>query len=317
MRRISVVMIFLIFLIPFLGAQVDVASSLDNNKMLIGDQCTYRIELKSNQILTSIIAEIEKIDTSGKIEILNQTQWSDSLSNIYSKEWTFTCFDSGYYQLLPIPIMFSSNGQKQRVFSKQLAFFVDNPLIDSSGMADIKSIIEEPATIEDYLTIIYGFIGLLIAAFLIWFFVFKKKKRVNVKEVIVMPKPAHELALNKLQILKERKLWQQEKVKEYYSELTFIAREYLEKRYEIRALEFTTHEILDKLKTYNLNSELQLSLKNILHSADIVKFAKGKPAAELHEQFWAETEAFILKTKQSMESDQKQGKNKTDNSSID
>ena len=89
----------------------------------------------------------------------------------------------------------------------------------------------------------------------------------------------------KLNELDEKLLWQNNKVKEYYSELTEIVRGYIERELKVPALEKTTDEIIEMLTDFN-NAETILTtketikkLKDLLQEADLVKFAKSKPLA--------------------------------------
>ena len=91
----------------------------------------------------------------------------------------------------------------------------------------------------------------------------------------VMPKP-WEIALDSLQRLKTRKLWEQGMEKEYFTELTDILRAYLFERFGINAMEMTTRQIMDKIYESDLRDKKDY-MKQILNVADFVKFAKVRP----------------------------------------
>jgi hypothetical protein len=90
------------------------------------------------------------------------------------------------------------------------------------------------------------------------------------------------LALKKLRVLAQKALWRSGAVKEHCAELTFILREYLEKRYEVPALESTSEELLSRLKSTDFPMELRPDLENILAQADLAKFAKAIPPEEFY-----------------------------------
>ena len=83
--------------------------------------------------------------------------------------------------------------------------------------------------------------------------------------------------------LEKKELWQKGSVKEYYSELTDIARNYIEEAIEIPAMESTTSELIEALKRASLKKKMKISpeilenLERVLKQADLVKFAKSKP----------------------------------------
>ncbi|WP_235921983.1 hypothetical protein [Flavobacterium phycosphaerae] len=86
-----------------------------------------------------------------------------------------------------------------------------------------------------------------------------------------------------LQQLERKELWQKGEIKNYYSELTDIARNYIEEEIHIPAMESTTSELIEGLRKAAKQQKLKLSnetvanLEKVLMQADLVKFAKVKP----------------------------------------
>jgi hypothetical protein len=93
------------------------------------------------------------------------------------------------------------------------------------------------------------------------------------------PRPAHEIALEELDALRDERLYQAGKIKEYYSGLSEIVRRYFEARYRIRAMESTSFQFLRDIKRYLSEADLQSILENLLSDADLAKFAKHQPDA--------------------------------------
>jgi len=104
-------------------------------------------------------------------------------------------------------------------------------------------------------------------------------------------------------------LWQNNKIKEYYSELTEIVRGYIERELKVPALENTTDEVLAMIKDFKNADSIETSketikkLKDLLQEADLVKFAKSKPLAIEIEDDRRDAEFIIgnLKPKQIIE----------------
>ena len=129
-------------------------------------------------------------------------------------------------------------------------------------------------------------------------FYYLKKKNV----VIFERKPAippYEEALQKLKILDKKQLWQHQKTKEYYIELTEIVRGYIEKEWHIPALESTTDELhrfmLDfiAIKKLPTNKATAIRLHKLLQESDLVKFAKYTPISSEIEMHRNEAELLI------------------------
>jgi len=90
-------------------------------------------------------------------------------------------------------------------------------------------------------------------------------------------------------------------VKEHYAELTFILREYLEKRFDVPALESTTDETVAKLEHREFPANLNRSLQGLLEQADLAKFAQWIPQASFHAKALEVARQIILETSQETE----------------
>ena len=150
-------------------------------------------------------------------------------------------------------------------------------------MFPIKSIQTEPLVYDDFKPyLIWVFLALLLIGLLIYYF--KTRKKPEIKEIdTVNTLPPFEEALEKLQELDNKLLWQNNEIKKYYSELTEIIRVFIEKELEIPALEITTFELVSLLSDYNTPKNINITketvrkLDALLQEADLVKFAKSTP----------------------------------------
>jgi hypothetical protein len=112
-----------------------------------------------------------------------------------------------------------------------------------------------------------------------------RKRKYKEDEPTYKALPPYQEAMFKLNELDEKLLWQNNKVKQYYSELTDIIRGYIERELKLPALEKTTDEIIETLQDFNdaetilTTKETIVKLKKLLQEADLVKFAKSKPLA--------------------------------------
>ena len=69
-------------------------------------------------------------------------------------------------------------------------------------------------------------------------------------------------------------MWAPEKQKQFYSGVTDALREYMASRYGISAMEMTTVEIFENMKTADVPKELMGEVRELFDRADFVKFAK-------------------------------------------
>ncbi|NJM79627.1 MAG: hypothetical protein HC854_08505 [Flavobacterium sp.] len=150
-------------------------------------------------------------------------------------------------------------------------------------MYDIKSIIAVEKPIDYFwLYVLLGVIVIIGIGFAIYYFIKKRQIKKNKEEAILYASPI-EKALAQLQTLEGKELWQKGETKAYYSELTDITRYYLEEAVDIHAMESTSNELFETLKTTIKKRKIKLSndilekFKKVMSNADLVKFAKSKP----------------------------------------
>lgn len=263
---------------------------LDTNRILIGDQvrvsitliCKAQASVQWPQIGDTLLTEIEVLSQSS---IDTAYESSDISNKLLSQELIITSFDSGYYAIPPLH--FKVNGTL--VKSNPFLLYVGNVLLEGEEeIKDIKDIIPVEYGLLDWLKdywlfLLSGLLLLLLSYFLIKTYL---KRRANKEaKVIEKPKiPAHVTALSKLKALEEKRLWQNEQIKAYHSELTDIIREFLEGRFQIHAMEQTSEEILLALRFSELLEVDKKKLRQILLLADLVKFAKEKPLPAENEE---------------------------------
>ena len=123
------------------------------------------------------------------------------------------------------------------------------------------------------------------------------------EEVLIPSLPPFEEAIQKFHELDEKLLWQNNQVKEYYSELTEIIRGFIERELKVPALESTTDELIETLTDFNDSESISTTketikkLRDLLREADFVKFAKSKPLSAQIEFNRKEAEEVVTELK--------------------
>ena len=300
-RKIAYILFFISTVVfaqnPMVKAQVETSN------IRIGEQFNLRISV--NEVNNVILP---KLELKG-LEIIDSAK-VDTLDNRLVQKYVITGFDSGAFYI-----------PQQQVFVRNQAYLTDSLLINVATVAvdttkvkkfPIKSIKKEPFVFDDFKMYIYLLLAaLFIIGFWIYWFVIRKRK-IQDDEPTYRALPPYEEAMYKLNELDEKLLWQNNKVKEYYSELTDIIRGYIERELKVPALEKTSDEILETLSDFNkaetitTTKETILKLKELLREADLVKFAKSKPLAPEIEEDRKDAEEIIhnLKPKQKTTEDE-------------
>jgi len=277
--------IYMLFLSNLIFAQTAI---LDTNTILIGQQTKYTIT--NNKENTDFWPYYDKLLTEN-IEII-EASIIDTNNGIISQYFTITSWDSGTYYIPPI--IFSDNYQ-----TKGAMFNVKIPILDNDAkLKGIKKPIEEPIGWSDILPWIIFALIIFLSAYYIKKYLSTKKDNIQankIKNII----PSDILALKQLNKLEEDKVWQRGDIKEYQSRLSEIIRRYTENRFKFTALEMTTDEILEKLKSMSKMDKKNLeNLQIILQRADLAKFAKSIPIRDENIESMDLAKNFIVNTKE-------------------
>ena len=258
--------------------QKQVVTSIDTIKNKIGAE--FKLSIKTT-VDTSSKVIFPNLKNFGALEVIQSypidTVKMDGRYELI-KKYGLTQFDSGRYVVPSIKVFINS----KPFLTDSLLVEVANVQVDTlkQKMFDIKDIAPADNPIGDwwkYLLIFALIIG--IGAFIYWFI----KKRQEKKLLEEIYKTPIEKATSLLDTLEKKELWQKGEVKAYYSELTDIARNYIEEAIEIPAMESTTSELIQGLRAASVKKKMTLSqeiienLERVLKQADLVKFAKSKP----------------------------------------
>jgi len=302
-----IIVIILSLVVHTITAQnIQIKSSLDTNLIKIGEQTKLTIDIQYPKTINAVWP-LMRDTVNEKVEIVDfslDTILTPKGFHHFLINYTLTSFDSGYYVIPPQIII--NPETKDTLESQALMLAVASFVIDSTkqnSIFDIKAPIAAPWTLSEFLAEYYPYLigGLLLIAliFAIFWCLKKQKNKEQVPVKKIIPKEAaHIIALRELNQLKEQKLWQNDRVKLYYIELSDIIRNYLENRFRIKSLEQTSQEIFDTVQNNAiLDKEQLLQLKQILSTADMAKFAKAKPLANENDLALKNAFELIEKTK--------------------
>ena len=295
----SGIVLLMLFMCALLSAQKpEVIAELERDSVQIGEQVDFNIRVSSLRPLNSVVPDIEKAFDE-RIEIIESVIDSGKSEN-YNYDFTYliTSFDSGIYKIPSIEVLFNDGMKADTLFTIQTILSVYTPEIDtSSEIKDIKPLFKSPVNLKEILSYwkIYSAVILVLIIILLVYYYLVRKPVVESEEISI---PPHVKAINKLDKIKSEKLWQQGKVKEYYSELSNTVRLYIEERFEIPAMESITSEILEDFKKYSYDDDYLLEiLENMLNLSDLVKFAKEDPSPTENETNLSQAYILIEKTK--------------------
>lgn len=248
------------------------------------DSAQYLLELDTFKPL-----QVDTVQQEGGLVTLNQdiTVFAFDSATLYIPGFEFVC----------------QSGDTLR--TNDLALQVEVPFesveVDPQKFVGLKSVEDPEFVFMDYIW--YFLLPLIVLAFAAagwfgWQYYKRHKKDAPVIVPKAKPLPAHVVAMQALEALADKKLWQNGHDKQFHTELTDILRQYIEQRFSVPAMEKTTDEILDEL--YELAESQKASLQNlkqILSMADLVKFAKYQPFADENQLSFMNSKMFVEQTK--------------------
>ena len=209
-------------------------------------------------------------------------------------------FDSGMYVIPAFKYVIGKDTFK----SNELTLKVLPVKVDSlPNIHDLKPVAEPPFFFSDYLPeflvkywwLIILVLVLIAAGIYAYFKWFKKGELpLRKKEKVI---PPYDEAIMKLTQLKSEHLWEAGQEKEYFTRLTDILRNYIDRRFEINAMEMTSSQIIDVLRKNEETMPVNEQLSKILEMADFVKFAKMRPLPEDNEVAYQRALNFVNETK--------------------
>ena len=271
------ILLYFLFTATVFAQQKQVLTSIDTTKNKLGAE--FKLTFKTSVDTASKVV-FPNLRNFGALEVI-QSYPIDTIkkNDRYEliKKYGLTQFDSGRYTIPSVKILINNKA----FLSDSIKVEVANVKVDTlrQKMYDIKDIVpsNESSDWWKYLLGLMLMVGLGAVAY--WFL--KKRQKEKIEEEIY--KTPIEKATTLLNNLEKKELWQHGEVKEYYSELTNIVRNYIEEAIEIPAMESTTSELIEGLKVASQKKKMKLSKETIdnlfvvLKQADLVKFAKSKP----------------------------------------
>jgi hypothetical protein len=292
---------FLLFLaLPFrnsAGQEVNVRARVDSTNYFVGDVITVHLDATHPKGASLKIAVGDSLDG---FSVLDRSQFTPGGETSSFASLSVAKYDSGAAVLPPLELLYSLPGDStiHRASSNPLILTIHTFAVDTSqAYKDVKPPLSIPLTLAEiglYLGIVVLVVAIAYFGYRYWK---KKKQRVTGEVYLPPPRAAHTIALEELAILKDKRLWQQGLIKQYYSEVSEIARRYIENRFRLMALEETTGEIMYGLKRLHMKPTVCGKVETLLQLSDLVKFAKYQPGLSEHEEILSMAYDIVESTK--------------------
>lgn len=272
-------------------AQLQLSASLDSASIMMGRVDTLRLIVQRDADTQGVFPLFHKVVPGGIVTLLGDTieLGAPKMDTLKREGRRITerlivpvqVFDSGTYRLPPFVYVTASDSVASNLVELTV---MPVKVGENDAIADFKDV-SEPSDksfwdwMPDWLYELW-WIWILIILAIIASIYFGRKYRKTGKFITLPEKPQPKpwtVALERLEKLKSKNLWENGMEKEYFTELTDILRDYLYKRFGINAMEMTSNQIMRTLADQTDVKEKRTYVRKILAMADFVKFAKVRP----------------------------------------
>ena len=284
--------LFLMATFAFFGGlnaqNVEVEGKVNDTKVQVGKPFTLDLSLKVpygwfvewNDFAIDTLSEQLDIIKRSEVE-----RTADADSNVIVKQQlTLMTFDTGQIQVPAVGLTYAKSfddPDRLKAYTDPINLYSTTISVDTTmAYKPIVEPIAAPVQMKEVFPWILAVLLLALVVFGIWYWRKHRKTKVDADGNIVRGPviPPYDKAVGDLEQLRQQKLWQSGKVKEYFSSLTDIAREYIEGQFGVNAVEMTTDDILEEVKPLHFSQETYNKLKETMEVADLVKFAKYSAA---------------------------------------
>lgn len=269
-------LLFISFFLFSGSANAQVTAKVDSTTIKIGEQIKYQIEVESNPEALVVFPEGETFSPLEMVESLEADTLRENGNYRLLKEYFLTQFDSGQYVIPRQEVIVESRS----FYTDSIEIKVNDVVVDTTKqkLYPIKPSIEVPPKFSIPGWILW-LLGILLLAGLVAFLIIRKKK----KDAEEYELPPYEDAMAELKKLDDAHYLEKREIKEYYSQLSFAVRKYLDRKIYDHGLERTTDELILYLEDQKSQGKLNLTentirdFEKILRRADLAKFARSKP----------------------------------------
>lgn len=207
-------------------------------------------------------------------------------------QYVLNTFVSGDYVIPALSVPFSDQEGLEGVAKTPSIFIhVRSPEV---GPQDELKDIASPVEVRGQFPLWIGGVacgGLVFIAALVLFWLRRRRRPRQIPSV-----PVWEQALSELETLQPGAAVSQGEWKALYVSMSWILRRYLEGRFAVLALEETTDEIEEGLRTRAVSGTWLPPLREVLSSCDLVKYAKQTPTIEDAENLHQRAMAWVKET---------------------
>lgn len=258
------------------------SASLEKSSIQLGDSVRLLARLSAPagyEIKSLDFSSLDTIKGLERLRLSGMDMVAEDSFLVYSQSIVLLGLDSGSFT---IPPLLAKLGSGEMLSSTSLSLVVvPPPLEEGAAIAPVKDIMEEAAWWTDFFPpwLLPLLLALLLLAAGWWFWQKYRRGRLSLSAPTALS--AADIARAKLgRLLPGQAAASAAEREAFYEELTYILRAYIEGQWGFLALESTSRDIEAWLQQQPACTPFAAALAEMLHKADLIKFAQAAPAME-------------------------------------
>lgn len=257
----------------------------DSSSYELGDIARISIVIEAPDNITPVQPSIKQYLQGG--EILGKDNPAvTNKDKVKSVKYVFLVskYDSGDVYIPSFPVRYTVKGDtsKHEIMTQPFSIrFTSLKVEDNSEIKDIKPPLRVAPDWK--MILLYVLLGLALITLALYLYRrYMKNHRKTERTEPEVYKTPYQKAVEELEQLRAMHLWQSGQLKLYYTEVTDIMRRYFESQYGIQALESTSDEFIEQVRSKQFGNAVLVPLAGFLNTADLVKFAKYIPDNQMN-----------------------------------
>lgn len=254
-----------------------IKASLNRDHVLIGEPIELSIEVKTSSGLP-VMKWVNLPDSFNHLEVLSRSP-VDSVTGAggttYRQSFAITGFDPGIWMIPALGITIN----EEMMHTDSLSVTIVPVALKDSAYHDIREIIDVPDAKTPWWYYLAGIISLIALGILVWLWLKRNAGNPPTAGGYAHTLSPLEEALGRIRQLETEQRTAKEEWKKYYSTLADILKTYIERKFNVSALQKTTDELLLFLNSRG-GKQMVSGTAEALRISDAVKFAKYRPHEE-------------------------------------
>ncbi len=254
---------------------ISIKVEVDRAFATIGDRINFRVTVTHKPDVSVLELDAKEVLSDFEVKEVKSFSAQEDGKTLEGKNYVITNYTLGEYVIRPFTIQYRK-GQGGVEQLKTNSLYVTIQSIDknkdpNSDIRGVKGVHKIKGPIWPW----FALLGLGVATAGGWLFYWSRKRKAQGIQAEPLLTP-HDEAYQALSRLQHSDFIRKGQVKLYFFQMSEILKRYFERRYEIRALESTTYELMNELKEKTETDNLNL-ITEVLSLCDLVKFAKYEP----------------------------------------